>query len=195
MFSDDLPRYLNLWDYQVKEISKAYELQIVDSDIINEPAKAYEIDEQNDPYTEKFPMFLRKVAVSPCPDYEDYNYPAVMIISGGQLFLWTADDAKNWNKIRIDDDTDHEDKISDNKYEDDVYFRNKFYAVASPRRVVTIDPKTVQVNEVKYGFDCYMPVISGQNYLVTTSNDLFWICNYWAADVILRILTMTTTMT
>ncbi|KAJ4714097.1 F-box protein SKIP23-like [Melia azedarach] len=115
------PRTLNLLKYEIREISKAFELKLV----LNEDLEGMQELVLSLPIVDK-------VVVS-----DDLDI--LIMHSGGYLNVWRKGDT-SWTDIEIG--------ANEIQCQDAMYYDKKFYAVESNGRTVSIDCKTLQVKEV-----------------------------------------------
>ncbi|KAJ4714101.1 F-box protein SKIP23-like [Melia azedarach] len=152
--SHQLPRSLNLLDYRVRELSKVFGLVPAAS----EKYRKY--------------VYFGKVVLSSYPDEFDSGFTILALCGKGSVIAWRKGD-DFWTYIKIEGST------APVHFQDIVYYNNKFYAVCYPRRVITVDPLTLKVTELDFEITRYFPTLRGNNFLVKSSKDLFWICKEW----------------
>ncbi|KAA8547562.1 hypothetical protein F0562_003991 [Nyssa sinensis] len=152
------PKSLNLLNFRITEIGKAYSLKFVDL------SKKIETS-----FGELKSILVKKVVISSNPWTSDADNYAVMAIHGGKLgFIKVG--GKKWSAI---------DDPKQSHYDDVVYHKGHFYAVDHRGRVVVIDSdlKTKEIARPTPGFGC------GQfKYLVKACGDLFLIDKYMDAE-------------
>lgn len=151
------PKVLNLFNFHVSEVSKAYGLEYV---LGNEPA----ID-----FDELKSVAITKVAISSSPASDDCVVMAIH--SGGKLgFLKLGE--KKWTTI---DDAQTRSYYKKSHYDDIVYHKGQFYAVSTAGRIIVIDSSS-KVTE----FPSPVGVqYDGQfKHLVESFGDLFLLIRY-----------------
>ncbi|KAJ4714177.1 F-box protein SKIP23-like [Melia azedarach] len=148
------PEPLNLLNYEVTEITKAYDLLLVLSDELDM------MDEVN----LVLPFVVEKIVVS-----NDHDIMAMH--SGGKLIIWRKGDSC-WRELNIN--------INEVQFEDVIYYDNKFYAVDNHGRTISVDCKTLETSQ----FVNPLPRLSaGQfKYLVRTE-DCFYLIVQFQIDV------------
>ncbi|XP_031287373.1 F-box protein SKIP23-like [Pistacia vera] len=119
--SEKLPESLNLLDYRVKEVAKAYRLEVF---------------YQGKDINSRIPCVFGKAVVSSGHDASDDGF-AVMTITRGNVLMWRNVD-KKWAIINVG----YEDPL------DVIYHNETFFALMSTGVTVTVDSKSVSVSQV-----------------------------------------------
>lgn len=150
----NLPKVLNLLDYRVDEISKAYGLEFV------QQGKAPELD-----FNElKSTTMIRKVVTSSNLENIGDGFAVMALHTGGKLGVWRMGD-KKWNNINDNRERSH--------YSDIVYDKGKFYALDFTGLVVSVDPATLKLTELS-PVRSFRYEYGGQTkYLLKSFGDLF----------------------
>ncbi|XP_044470824.1 F-box protein SKIP23-like [Mangifera indica] len=148
--SEKLPRYLNLLDYQIKEVAKAYRVEQV---------------YQGKGINRRKPIVFNKAAVSSSFDKIDDGF-AIMTIIQGMALVWRNVD-KKWTKLDIGFDY----------FLDIIYHNEKFYALMSSGVAVTVESKSLTVSQVSVPLQ--IDRFWDWSYLVKSSQGLFLIIKRW----------------
>lgn len=136
--SSSLPRTLNLLDYHVEEITKAYGLEVVVSPKCKGAKNAIDLNTVDD-------FFFQKVAVSSCFAEEDERFTVIAIygISNRiKLGFWRKMIGR-WIKIVHQPDYFRPDDV--------VYCDRKFYVVSTLGDTISVDCESLVITEVAAG--------------------------------------------
>ncbi|KAJ0079861.1 hypothetical protein Patl1_24119 [Pistacia atlantica] len=144
-----LPESVNLLEYRVQEVGKGYRIDWVP-------------DEHPRQFSGWKYILLQKVAVS-----TDDDELAVMVFLNLELMVWRSCD-KKWVDFGF----------GDVNIQDIVYYKKKFHVVMSNGHILTVDPKSLEVNET------LPPLVTRYTYksFVNTSSELYLIENRSSND-------------
>ncbi|XP_031287352.1 F-box protein SKIP23-like [Pistacia vera] len=163
---NDFPQRLNLLDYQMRVVSKAYELDLTISDREDRSMK--------DKFDSVKPFFVRKLVITPTLEQVDekafvkgdYKFAAMALEGGGSLHVWRRGD-KSWSLITCDG-------IS--SFEDILYYKEKFYVLNHMGLIFIVDPQTLYITRLAGP----MPnMAAGIKFFLVFCEELFMIIKYW----------------
>ncbi|XP_044462375.1 F-box protein SKIP23-like [Mangifera indica] len=162
----DFPRRLNLLDYQLRVVSKAYELDLTISDREDRRIK--------DKFASVKRFFVRKLIVTPTlEDVDekafvkgDYKFAAMALEGAGSLHVWRLGDDR-WTVITCEG-------IS--SFEDIFYYKEKFFVLSHMGLAFTVDPQTLCVTRLA---GPKPNMAAGVKFFLVFCEDLFMIIKYW----------------
>ncbi|XP_059650420.1 F-box protein At2g17036-like [Cornus florida] len=151
---ETFPKELNLLDFRITEIDKAYRLRFIDQ-------------ESHYPFNHDESTLFKKVIVSSSPWSGAGDY-VIMAIQYGKLWFFKLGDEK-WTKIGCWNESD--------SYQDFVYHKGQFYAVGSKGRIVVIgsDLKVKPIASLGPHYNASDTAGSNRLRLVKSCGDLFLI--------------------
>ncbi|GMY11129.1 F-box protein SKIP23-like [Fagus crenata] len=159
-----LPKVLNLLDYRVSEVSKAYELQFVA--VGKNPDTAV--------FNELKSIVIKKVAVS--DSKKDKNFTVMAVHTAGKLGVWKMGD-KKWTNI---DGIDGSERAH---YDDIAYYKDKFYAVDIMGLAISVDASTLKIKKVALPMPCSGFHGAQFKYLVKSPKELFMVNKYFGVEM------------